>query len=69
MDMCLSTALSLGKENTKTIALNGFLASYFKGYINELEDILIEAINVKQKHEAELVNKIIKEYCEDMQNV
>lgn len=69
MEVSLSTALSIGKDNRENITLNGFLASYFKGYIDELEDILIEVVQKKQKNEPNVVDNCIKAYCEVVKNV
>lgn len=69
MEVSLSTALSIGKDNREYIALNGFLASYFKGYTNELEDILIEVVQKKQKNEPNVVDNCIKAYYEVVKNV
>lgn len=65
----LSKAISIGKDNEETIVINGFLAHYFKGYIDELEDCLIKIILSKQNHEPCVVNESIKKYCEVMANV
>lgn len=69
MEVSLATALSIGKDNTENITLNGFLASYFNGYIDELEDILIEVVQKKQKNEPNVVDNCIKSYCEVVKNV
>ena len=61
-NITLDNLLSLGKEWTEEITINGFLASYFRGYIEELEDILLEAIRQKYEQEPNVLEKSMKEY-------
>lgn len=61
-NITLDNALSIGKEWTEEIEINGFLVSYFKDFVDELEDLLIEAIKSKYEKEPEVVNKSLKEY-------
>lgn len=61
-NITLDNCIELGKEWTEEITINGFLASYFREFVDEMEDLLIEAIKSKQEHDPECVEKALEEY-------
>ena len=61
-NITLDNCIELGKEWTEEVTINGFLASYFRGYVDELEDALVEVVKNKYECEPESVEKALKEY-------
>ena len=61
----LSNAFLIGRDYKEDITINGFIASYFRGYIDELEYILLKNIKEKQQKDPQIVEECVKEYCEE----
>lgn len=61
----LDEAIRVGKSDKRAIQINGFLAHYFRGYEDEIEDILINIILQKQKLEPIVVYSEIVSYLGD----
>lgn len=61
-NLTIDTALAFGRTWTEEVEINGFLASYFRDHIVELEQILIEEIRGKQECNPDVVKKSLQEY-------
>lgn len=64
-NITIENALSLGKDSTEKVEINGFIASYFKGHIDEMEDMLIKQIQLKYESDPDTVNTALKEYFDE----
>lgn len=61
-NVTLDNVVKFGSEWKDEVAINSFLASYFKGHIDEMEEILIAEIKRKCEHDADIVQESIQEY-------
>lgn len=60
----LQTAIEIGKEYTEEIEINGFIATYFKDNICELEQIVLEAMLEIQMRNSNMIKECVEDYCE-----
>lgn len=64
-NITLENVLGLGKDSGDKVEINGFIASFFKSYIDEMEDILIEHIRNKCKSDPDNVQTALREYVDE----
>ena len=61
-NVTLDNVLKFGAEWQDEVSINSFLASYFKGHIDELEEILIAEILRKYENDPDMVKESVQEY-------